>query len=107
MGYVKHTLIIFINFALIYALIDKRKPITGMGCLEFVKMSKKKFRAELYKAYVASGIHDHALIQEYIKVAEAFVLDNQEITVSGFRALTEKISTNNGHSNGSRALGGE
>lgn len=32
MGYVKHTLIIFINFALIYALIDKRKPITGMGC---------------------------------------------------------------------------
>lgn len=29
MGYVKHTLIIFINFALIYALIDKRKPTQG------------------------------------------------------------------------------
>ena len=69
--------------------------------------TRKKFRANLYQAYIVSGVHDHALIQEYIKVAEAFVLDNQEITVSGFRALTEKISTNNGHSNGSRALGRE
>ena len=78
-----------------------------MGCLEFVKMSKKKFRAELYKAYVASGIHDHALIQEYIKVAEAFVLDNQEITVSSFRTLIEKISDSRNCSNGSYALGKE
>ena len=36
MGCVKRTLILFLNFALICVLIDKRKPITGMGCLEFV-----------------------------------------------------------------------
>ncbi|WP_017401047.1 hypothetical protein [Acinetobacter radioresistens] len=70
-------------------------------------MSKKKFRAELYKAYVASGMHDHALIQEYIKVAEAFVFDNQKITVSSFRTLTEKISDSNNRFNGSYALGKE
>ncbi|MGX5699539.1 hypothetical protein ACWKWF_08045 [Acinetobacter kookii] len=66
--------------------------------------TRKKFRANLYQTYIASGVHDHALIQEYIKIAEAFVLDNQEITVSGFHALIEKISISNDRSNGSRAL---
>ena len=74
--------------------------------MEFIEMSKKKFRAELYKAYIASGVHDHALIQEYIAIAESFVFNNNKITVSGFRALNEKISNSNDRSNGSRALSG-
>ena len=78
-----------------------------MGYLEFVKMNKKKFRAELYKAYVASGMHDHALIQEYIEVAESFVFNSNKITVSGFITLCDKINKSNDRSNGSRALGKE
>jgi len=74
-----------------------------MGWMEFIKMKRKEFRANLYQTYVASGIHDHALIQEYIEVAEAFVLDNQKITVSGFHALIEKTNTSNDCSNGSYA----
>jgi transcription termination factor NusB len=36
-------------------------------------MKKNKFRAELYKTYIASGLQDPVLIQEYIEIAESFV----------------------------------
>jgi len=68
---------------------------------------RKKFRSNLYQAYIASGMHDHTLIQEYIAIAESFVFNSNKITVSGFRALNEKISNSNDRSNGSRALSGE
>ena len=67
-------------------------------------MNKKKFRANLYQACIASGMSDPALIQEHIKIAESFVFDNNKITVSIFRSLSEKISTSSDNSNGSRAL---
>ena len=78
-----------------------------MGWMGFIKMNKKKFRAELYKAYIASGMTDHALIQEHIEVAESFIFKNNKITLSGFRTLNEKISTSNDSPNGSYALGKE
>lgn len=62
---------------------------------------RKKFRSNLYQAYISSGIHDHVLIQEYIEVAESFVFNNLKITVSTSRALNEKIIDSH---HGSRAL---
>ena len=64
--------------------------------MEFIEMSKKKFRAELYKAYIASGMHDHALIQEYIKVAESFVFDQKEFTQDDHKVLIERLSKSSG-----------
>lgn len=67
-------------------------------------MKKKKFRAELYKSYIASGLQDHALTQEYINIAENFVFNDMKVTVSDLRALNEKIgASNNGSKIGSRA----
>lgn len=59
---------------------DKRKPTAGVGCMEFIKMNKKDFRAKLYQTYIASGMRDHMLIQEYIKIAESFVFDKKQHT---------------------------
>lgn len=64
-----------------------------------------KFRSNLYQAYIASGLQDPVLIQEYIEIAESFIFNSNKITVSGFRALAKKITDSNDHSNGSRALG--
>ena len=59
-------------------------------------MGKKKFRAELYKAYIDLGLHDHALVQEYIKVAESFVFDKKEFTQDDQKVLIERLSGSSG-----------
>ena len=43
-------------------------------------MNKKEFRANLYRTYVSSGMHDHVLIQKNIEIAESFVFDKHGIT---------------------------
>lgn len=84
---------------------DKRKPITGMGCLEFVVMNKKEFRASLYRAYVSSGMYDHVLIQKNIEIAESFVFDKHEITAFDLNKINIAMAEDAHRSNGSRALG--
>ncbi|ENV69750.1 hypothetical protein [Acinetobacter towneri] len=43
-------------------------------------MTREEFRANLYQTYVSTGMNDHALIQEYIHVAESFVFDKKKHT---------------------------
>lgn len=62
---VKHTLILFLNFALICVLIDKRKPITGMGCLEFIMNQEQTF--QLILALIQQGVKNPEEIAEIIK----------------------------------------
>ena len=45
-----------------------------VGWVEFIEMTKEKFRANLYTAYISSGMHDPVLIQEYIRIAEDYVV---------------------------------
>ncbi|GAB00759.1 hypothetical protein HWI77_11685 [Acinetobacter venetianus] len=68
-------------------------------------MNKKDFRAKLYQTYIASGMRDHSLIQEYIKAAESFVFHNSQITVSRHGILDDKSGANKNPTMGSRALG--
>lgn len=68
-------------------------------------MNKKDFRAKLYQTYIGLGIQDHAVIQGYIKAAETFVFENNQIKVSGFGILNDKSSANESLTMGSRALG--
>lgn len=46
-----------LNFTLIYVLIGKRKPITGMGCLEFVDMMTIKEEYRLRERLTATFRH--------------------------------------------------
>lgn len=62
-------------------------------------MNKKDFRAKLYQTYIGLGIQDHAVIQGYIKAAETFVFENNQIKVSGFGI---KSSANENPTMGSR-----
>jgi len=55
-------------------------------------MTKEEFRANLYQAYIASGLHDPVLIHEYVNIAESFVFDGKVFTKSDERALLEKLS---------------
>lgn len=71
----------------------KRKPTAGVGWMEFIKMTKEEFRADLYKAYVAAGMHDPVLVQEYIKIAESFVFNDQIFTISDSENLAKKITS--------------
>ncbi|AYO54169.1 hypothetical protein [Acinetobacter wuhouensis] len=57
-------------------------------------MTPIDFRAELYKTYVASGMTDHVLIQEYINIAEAFVFNKSQLTMSEFNELMERLAKN-------------
>ncbi|RKG46515.1 hypothetical protein D7V64_17400 [Acinetobacter cumulans] len=68
-------------------------------------MNKKEFRANLYGAYVSSGMHNHVLIQKNIEIAESFVFDKHGITAFDLNKI--KIATAEGvhQSNGSYALG--
>ena len=59
-------------------------------------MTRGEFRANLYQTYVSSGIQDHVLIQEYIKIAESFVFDQKEFTPSDHKVLIERLSKNSG-----------
>lgn len=55
-------------------------------------MNEKEFRADLYKAYIASGFKYPILIQEYIEIAEAFVFRQEKLTKEAYEDLTEKLS---------------
>ena len=55
-------------------------------------MKKNKFRAELYKTYIASGLQDPVLIQEYIEIAESFVFYQKKLTKKAYDELVEIIS---------------
>lgn len=48
--------------------------------MEFIEMNRKVMRAKLYQSYIAAGIQDHVLIQEYIKIAESFIFDQKQHT---------------------------
>ncbi len=50
------------------------------GLFGVYKMTREEFRANLYQTYVSTGMNDHALIQEYIHVAESFVFDKKKHT---------------------------
>lgn len=56
------------------------------------KMTRKEFRASLYQTYVASGTYDHVLIQEYIKVAEAYVFDGKQLTITDQEAMVSRLT---------------
>lgn len=56
-------------------------------------MSKEEFRANLYAAYVSSGMHDPVLTQEYIRIAENFIFNNQVFTITDSKNLVQKLST--------------
>lgn len=84
---------------------DKRKPIIGMGWMEFVGMNKKEFRASLYRTYVSSGMYDHVLIQKNIEIAESFVFDKHEITAFDLNKINIAMAEGVHQSNGSHALG--
>lgn len=73
--------------------------------MEFIGMNKKEFRAKLYQTYIGLGIQDQAVIQGYIKAAETFVFENNQIKVSGFGILNYKSSANENPTMGSRVLG--
>lgn len=83
---------VLLIFILNYVLIDKRKPITGMGCLEIIIMTREEFRANLYQTYVSLGTHDHVLIQEYINIAEAYVFDNKQLTITDQEAMVSRLT---------------
>ena len=89
----------------IYVLIDKRKPTAGVGWVEFVRMNKKEFRANLYRTYVSSGMHDHILIQKNIEIAESFVFDKHGITAFDLNKINIAMAEGTRQSNGSYALG--
>lgn len=55
-------------------------------------MTREEFRANLYQAYIASGMHDPVLVQEYINIAESFVFDKKVFTKSDDLVLREKLS---------------
>ncbi|KAB1852264.1 hypothetical protein F4W09_14790 [Acinetobacter tandoii] len=57
-------------------------------------MTIVEFRADLYKTYIASGMQDHVLIQEYINIAEAFVFHEKKFTKSEWEQLTRKLAEN-------------
>ena len=48
-----------------YVLIDKRKPITGMGCLEFIMNQEQTF--QLILALIQQGVKNPEEIAEIIK----------------------------------------
>jgi|GEM_PF-1122575 hypothetical protein len=41
-------------------------------------MNIEEFRAKLYQTFIASGMKDHVLIQEYIKIAESFIFNQKQ-----------------------------
>ena len=50
-----------------YVLIDKRKPITGMGCLEFVmNKSQEDIKMDLTLALIDKGVQDSDLINKLV-----------------------------------------
>ncbi|RGD93951.1 hypothetical protein [Acinetobacter sp. SWAC57] len=55
-------------------------------------MTNEEFRADLYKAYIASGMRDPVLIQEYIEIAESFVFHQKKLTKEAYEDLVEKLS---------------
>lgn len=65
---------------------------------------RKKFRANLYQAYVSSGMRDHVLIQKNIEIAESFAFDKHEITAFDLRKINQAIIEDASQSNGSYAL---
>lgn len=54
-------------------------------------MTREEFRANLYQTYVSTGMHDHVLIQEYIRVAECFVFDHKQYTKLDEENLIKKF----------------
>ncbi|WP_180005142.1 MULTISPECIES: hypothetical protein [unclassified Acinetobacter] len=57
-------------------------------------MTREEFRANLYQTYVATGMHDQVLIQEYIEIAESFVFDQKKYTQENQEVLVKKLSKN-------------
>lgn len=72
---------------------NRQKKTHRWGGLDGVfTMKKNKFRAELYKTYIASGLQDPVLIQEYIEIAESFVFYQKKLTKKAYDELVEKLS---------------
>ena len=69
------------------------------------RMNKKEFRANLYRTYVSSGMHDHILIQKNIEIAESFVFDKHGITAFDLNKINIAMAEGTRQSNGSYALG--
>ena len=61
------------------------------GLFGVYKMTREEFRANLYQTYVSTGMNDHALIQEYIHVAESFVFDKKKHTKIDEENLIKKF----------------
>ena len=61
--------------------------------MELIIMTKEEFRANLYTAYIASGMHDPVLTHEYIRIAENFVFDGQVFTIKDSKELAKKVSS--------------
>ncbi len=59
--------------------------------MEFIEMNRKVMRAKLYQSYIAAGIQDHVLIQEYIKIAESFIFDQKQHTKLDQKNLIKKL----------------
>ena len=55
-------------------------------------MKREELRANLYKAYIESGAHNHVVIQQNILIAEKFILDNHEFSEVERKALIEKLN---------------
>lgn len=72
--------------------IFKKKTHRCGGLDGVFTMKKNKFRAELYKTYIASGLQDPVLIQEYIEIAESFVFYQKKLTKKAYDELVEKLS---------------
>jgi hypothetical protein len=62
--------------------LNRQKKTHRWGGLDGVFTMKNKFRAELYKTYIASGLQDPVLIQEYIEIAESFVFYQKNLQKS-------------------------
>ena len=41
---------------------------------------------------MSSGTHDHVLIQEYINIAEAYVFDSKQLTITDQEAMVSRLT---------------
>lgn len=56
-------------------------------------MTREEFRANLYKSYVELGMTHHTLIQENIKIAEAFIFDGIALTPEDQESFFDRFSS--------------
>ena len=62
-----------------------------MGWMEFIMSIIEKFRENQYQAYIAAGMKDPVLIQEYIKIAENFIFNDQQFTQDEHNEMKRRL----------------